>query len=355
MKRIFLSILLIMPVFMTSCSKTLFRSAPLDSCKYPVYVLTPFGTSLLKIDGERDEVIDTFTLPTWASTFSVAPNGTLVVAVTGVGDLVSPYKNQIHVLSPDGKRIGGEMKIKNIPDNMYLKNNRIAAVTHNTALSESVSPFTIIDLEKREEIRFELPGFVNALKFEDDSILLYITTPFMMKHKLGLYRLNLADRSITEVMEMGNDHLLGGAPVFHNNKLYGIRGRKGALIPLNQTLQVIDIESKKVEKVLPLSDSPYSLAFVEDKIYVTHFSYGSPSTRSENKVSIIDSKTYEIEDVLEVGRGPAGICYSKSLGKVYTANVTDDSVTVIDPKTRKVIKTILLNTKRGPAVIRCPE
>jgi YVTN family beta-propeller protein len=153
-------------------------------------------------------------------------------------------------------------------------------------------------------------------------------------------------------MELGDDQAYGRA-IFHNGKVYGIRGRKGSPLSHNQTLQVIDFKSKKIEKILPLSDNPYSLIFVEDKLYVTHFNDGTPS-QPDHRVSIIDPQTYQIEDVLEVGKGPSGICYSKSLGKVYTANFWDNSVSVIDVKTRKVIKTIPTNQKLTE-VVRCTD
>lgn len=345
-------LLLVLVLITTPCDGSLFsKSSALSLTKYPVYALNYASNSISKIDGEKDEIVSTIKLPDVASTFSVAPNGNLVVAITGVGDILAPYKAEIHIIAPDGKPVGSKMKIKYIPDNMYIKDNRIGSVIHNTIIQGKVIPFTLVDLEKRAVISiFDMHEFVQAVDFKNNDLLLYLVDTRLSRAKI--LQINLDDRSVSEVMELGEEQIFGKI-FFHNGKLYGLRGRKGAMLALNQTLQVIDLNAKKIEKILPLPDSPYSLAFVEDKIYITHFNDDKPS-QPDNRVSIIDSKTYKIENILEVGRGPAGICYSKSLGKVYTANFWDNSVSVIDVKSRKVIKTIPTN-QTFTNLIRCPE
>jgi YVTN family beta-propeller protein len=307
--------------------------------------------SISKIDGERDELIDTMALPDIASTFSLTSNGNLVVAVTGLGDMFAPYKREIHLISPDGKKLRRMYGMKYIPDGLCVGDGHVGVVTHDTELPGKIIPLTLIDIKKWKELaKFELHGFVQGVQCEDNAVFLYLWAPPIQGYTVGIFRIDLDSLELTEVMELGGDQTYGRA-IFHDGKLYGIRGRKGSPLSHNQTLQVIDFQSKKVEKILPLSDNPYNLIFVEDKLYVTHFNDGTPS-QPDHRVSIIDPQTYRIEDVLEVGKGPAGICYSKSLGKVYTANVWDNSVSVIDVKTRKVIKTIPTNQK-FTNVVRC--
>lgn len=321
-----------------------------------VYVLNKYSNSISVIDGERDKIITTISLPDVATTFSVLPNGNLAVAVTGKADMYTPYKKEIYLFSPDGRDLGKRMTVKYVPDNMYIRDNRIGAIVHNTVFQGDIIPFTIIDLEKGEELeRFELHGFVMGVWFEGNTVLVYTHGPVYGNYKTGLYRINLDDRIITEVMDMGQERRFGPV-IIKNGKLYGnhtFYNRSPEEMPDNHTLQVIDLESKRVEKILRLQDNPGIMTFVNDKIYITHNNDGAPSDHG-NKVSIVDSGTYRVEDILEVDDGPAGICYSKSLGKVYTANSWGDSVSVIDVKTQKLIKTIPTNQK-FPRVIRCPE
>jgi YVTN family beta-propeller protein len=341
-------------LFTVSCDKGLFiRPSTSSTIKHPIYALNSNSHSISIIDGERDELVGAIALPALASTFSVASNGNLVVAVIGLADLFTPYKQEIHLFSPDGKEVRESLKTKYIPDDLYLDDSHIGLVFHSLEYPGKVIPLTLIDIEKWMEIaKFEIHGFVHAVHYENNSILFYQSAPPYRGYSIGIFRINLDSMKLTEVMRLGDNQSFGRA-IFHNGKLYGLRGRKGSPLPYNQTLQVIDFESKKIEKILPLSDNPHNLVFVEDRLYVTHFNDGVPS-QPDHRVSIINPNTYEIEDVLDVGKGPGSICYSKSLGKVYTANFWDASVSVIDAKIRKVIKTIPTNQK-FTTLIRCPE
>lgn len=351
MKILYLFLLVLVLISAPCDSSMLSTSSALSLTEYPVYALNYASNSISKIDGEKDEIVSTIKLPDVASTFSVAPNGDLVVAITGVGDILAPYKAEIHIIASDGKPVGSKMKIKYIPDNMYIKDNRIAAIIHNTIIRDKIVPFSLLDFEKRDVIAiFDMHEFVQAVDFKNNDLLLYLVDTILKSAKI--IKINLNDRSVSSVMELGENQIFGKI-FFHNDRLYGLRGRKGAMLALNQTLQVINLNTKKIEKILALPDSPYSLTFVEDKIYITHFNDGKPS-EPDNRVSIIDSKTYKIENILEVGRGPASICYSKSLGKVYTANFWDNSISVIDIKSQKVIKTIPTN-QTFTNLIRCPN
>jgi len=343
--------LIVIPLFFIVWNLSI-ASSGLPSTKHPVYALNSTSYSISKIDGDNDNIVSTIKLPDITNTFSVAPNGNLIVPIIGRGDSFTPYKQEIHVISPEGKEIGPIIQTKYIPDYMYIKDNRIAVIMHYTLLPGHVVPLTLVNLEQRSEIAIlNLNGFAAVVGAEKNDLLVYAVDP--SSKAAQILKINLNDRSITEVMTLSEEYLFGRA-LFHNGKLYGIRGHKGANIRFNQTLQVIDFISKKIEKILPLSDNPYKLAFVDDKIYITHYNNNSKSSASDNRVSIVDANSYEIEKIIEVGKGPADICYSKSLGKVYTANCVDSSVSVIDTKSRKLIKNIPTN-QISTNVIRCPE
>lgn len=55
---------------------------------------------------------------------------------------------------------------------------------------------------------------------------------------------------------------------------------------------------------------------------------------------MIDAETREVVATIDVGGFPEGIDYDATTQRVYVASWSDDSVTVIDAKTHKVIDTI---------------
>ena len=155
MKRTYLFLLLLVIAISTgTCDRGFFvRSSVPSPTKYPVYALNSHTYSISKIAGERDEIVSTIKLPDIASTFAVIPNGNLVVVVTGKADMLTPYKREILMLSQDSGKVMKQMKLKYIPDDMYIMDNCLGVVVHNTELPGKVVPLTLIDFETQRLIR----------------------------------------------------------------------------------------------------------------------------------------------------------------------------------------------------------
>lgn len=344
----------------------------------PVYVLNTVSDSISIIDGKRDEWYKTFRLPDIGDTFFVRPDGTIAVPIRG--RLERP-KKEVAFFSPDNLKKVGELEVMYPPFNGNVRDNRIGVMIHNNILEGGMSPISIVDLEKKKVIAiFQFPGISTGIGFKDNQVLVYtaglpekavrqvrsgfkdnqVLAATVGEPHLGydpaIYQIDLDTLSVTKMVSLTKDQGFGNL-IFYKDKAYGIRSSYHVMDkddPLNHTLWVIDLTSKKVERMIKLQkENPYNLAVVEDKLYVSHYNIGNPS-RPEKWVTIIDMNSYEIKNTIEVGEGPQGICYSKSLGKVYTANAEDNSVTVIDVQTEKVIKTLYTDQTR-PRVIRCPE
>ena len=58
------------------------------------------------------------------------------------------------------------------------------------------------------------------------------------------------------------------------------------------------------------------------------------------KVLVYDASTYQLKNTINVGMEPAEVTFSADGTKVYVANGGDDNVSVINPATKAVIKTI---------------
>ena len=70
---------------------------------------------------------------------------------------------------------------------------------------------------------------------------------------------------------------------------------------------------------------------------------------SGNRLSIIDSSAINKNksDIINVGLGPLDVRFDQKTNKIYVANLGDNTVSVIDPKTNKVIGTIKVGTLPG--------
>src|SRR5690606_26120010 len=64
------------------------------------------------------------------------------------------------------------------------------------------------------------------------------------------------------------------------------------------------------------------------------------TNEEDNTVTVIDSRTNEIEATVEVGGRPRGIGFSPDHTKVYVALGDDNAIGVIDTQTLKVLKKI---------------
>lgn len=330
------------------------RNSSLLTPDMPVYVLNTVSDSISIIDGKRDEWHKTFRLPDIGDTFFVRPDGTIVVPIRG--RLERP-KKKVAFFSPDNLKKVGELEVMYPPFDGAVRDNRIGVMIHNNILEGGMSPISIVDLEKKKVIEiFRFPGIPTGIGFKDNQVLVYTAGEPHFGYEPAIYQIDIEALSVTKMVSLTRDQGFRNL-VFYKDKAYGIRSSYHVMDkddPLNHTLWVIDLTSKKVERMIKLKkENPYNLAVVEDKLYVSHYNIGSPS-RPEKWVTIIDMNSYEIKNTIEVGEGPQGICYSKSLGKVYTANAEDNSVSVIDVQTEKVIKTLYTDQTR-PRVIRCSE
>jgi YVTN family beta-propeller protein len=160
------------------------------------------------------------------------------------------------------------------------------------------------------------------------------------------------------------------------------------------TISMIDIATQKELRridVSPLS-RPHGLAFMAGKLYFTaeadkkvarydpvrdriewQFETGQASTHmvlatrdamnvytsniGSDSVSIITQGANAVwtQTVIPVGKGPEGIDLSPNGREIWSAHSRDGGVSVIDTRTKKVIQTIALGTKRSNRIKLTPD
>jgi YVTN family beta-propeller protein len=89
-----------------------------------------------------------------------------------------------------------------------------------------------------------------------------------------------------------------------------------------------------------VGDTPRSVAVTSSAIWV--------SNNRSNTVSRIDPKTRKVVATIHVGQGPENAAIGID-GTVFVPNVGDDTVSRIDPATNKVIQTIAVGIRPFPA------
>ena len=160
------------------------------------------------------------------------------------------------------------------------------------------------------------------------------------------------------------------------------------------TISMIDIAAQKEVRridVAPLS-RPHGLAFLNDKLYFTaeadkkvvrydpsrdriewQFETGQGSTHmvlatrdamnvytsniGSDSVSAIQQGANGVwtQMVIPVGKGPEGIDLSPNGLEIWSAHSRDGGVSVIDTRTRKVVQTIAIGTKRSNRIKLTPD
>lgn len=80
-------------------------------------------------------------------------------------------------------------------------------------------------------------------------------------------------------------------------------------------------------KKIVLASSLISTLLLADTIYV--------SNEKDNTISVIDSDTNKVVDTINVGQRPRGILLNKDYTKLYICASDDDTVQVLDLKSKK--------------------
>jgi YVTN family beta-propeller protein len=99
-------------------------------------------------------------------------------------------------------------------------------------------------------------------------------------------------------------------------------------------LYVCNTQTLKIEKKIPLSSEPFTILISKTmgEIYV--------SLWGAKKIQVFDLKTIEKKTEIAVGDHPNDMILNKKQTLLYVANSLDNSVSVVDIKTKKVLETL---------------
>ena len=126
----------------------------------------------------------------------------------------------------------------------------------------------------------------------------------------------------------------------NGGKLYIANNESTAKTKQQGSVSVVDVANDKVLATITTPGFPYAIAtittgtFADKKVYVT----------SENKgvVAVLDVAASKTASTVKTGTQPMALLLDKAQARLFVANAGSDTVSVIDTKSDKVTKTILL-------------
>lgn len=242
------------------------------------------------------------------------------------------------VLLPNGWKLtpaGRIIPLGDLPLNIAVSSSgKLAAVTNNGQSTQTVQ---LIDVKKEKIldsviIRKSWLG----LTFSGDGKYLYAS---------GGNDNMVIRYAIRKNHLVAFDTIIIGEPWPVKISIAGIalddaRKRLYAVTKEDNSLYVLDVETKKILSQHPLGGEGYTCILSPDRKILYATCWGA------DKVVLLDTDLQKIKSTIAVGDNPNDMCLTKNGGYLFVANANDNSVSVIDTKQNKVIET--LNTALYP-------
>lgn len=237
------------------------------------------------------------------------------------------------VLLPNGWSLtpaGKNLSIGELPLNMAVTRNRkYMAITNN---GQSAHTIDLIDIEK--ETRIDSIVIAKAwygLAFSKDDQFLYASGGHdnkVNKYSLQSGKLQLIDSLI---LGKGWPNQIGTAGLdleeTIHHKLFVVTKEA-------KSLYVFNLNTKAVEKIIPLGAEAYAckLSIDRNTLYI--------SLWGDKKVLFYDIKSEKIVQEISVGNHPNEMYLTRKGDYLYVANSDDNSVSIINTKTKTVVETL---------------
>lgn len=229
-------------------------------------------------------------------------------------------------LSPAGR----SLQLGDLPLNMALsKNNQLLAVTNNGQSKQSIQ---LIDPKSEKLLdTMSIAKSWYGIKFSDDDKNLYVSGG--NDNVIVTYQINNKKFGQSDTIRLGNPwpaEKISPAGIDVNSKT----SRLYTVTKEDSSLYVIDLQKKTVLQKIDLKHEAYACVLSPDKseLYVSLWGGGG--------IAVLDTRTLKMEAEITTGSHPNEILCSKNGQFVFVANANDNSVSVINVKSKKVIETI---------------
>jgi YVTN family beta-propeller protein len=225
--------------------------------------------------------------------------------------------------------VGNQIPLGDLPLNIAVSPDfRYAAVTNNGESTQSVQ---LISLDKQTLLdTYELGKSWLGLIFGETGKNLYVSggnDNFILRFEVQNDKLFCRD-TLRLGISMKEKISVAGIEVDESgDRLYAVTKE-------NNSVYCIELSTKKVLKQIPLGGEGYTCLLSPDKKFLYCSCWGC------DKIVIVNTKSLEIENEIAVGNHPNDMAMDKKGKILYVANANDNSVSVIDLTSGKVLETL---------------
>lgn len=225
--------------------------------------------------------------------------------------------------------VGKQLPLGDLPLNMvFSKSEKLLAVTNNGQSDQYLQLFDAVNLRLLDSVTMAKSWL--GLAFSDDEKSLYASggnDNFIVRFALENNRLIPADTFILGKPWPARISIAGIALDDARHTLYAVTKE-------NNSLYVIDTQTKKVMKTMALGGEGYTCLLSPDRKILYISCWGC------NKVLLFDTGMQQLSGSIAVGDNPNDLCLTKNGQVLYVANANDNSVSVIDTRSRRVVETL---------------
>jgi YVTN family beta-propeller protein len=248
--------------------------------------------------------------------------------------IVVPGKFDNYTLLPNGWKLtpaGDQVGIGELPLSLIVTKDEKHALTSNSGTK--VNSISVIDLKNEKEVqRININKTWLGMVFNDDDSKLYISGA--NNNLIYIYNFSSGNLSLSDSIIIGKpfpkeEISISGIDYLKEKNILLAASR------LSNSLYVCNTKSKKVIKRLKFESECYD-------VKINHAgTYAYVSLWAKSSIAEIDLKTFSVSNTIEVGDHPNEILISKNDGRLFTANANNNSVSVINLKTKKETEKII--------------
>lgn len=253
-------------------------------------------------------------------------------SIISYSQIMQPGKRWSQVLLPNGWSLtpaGKSVPLGDLPLNMAVsKSKSLIAVTNNGYSDQSVELVDVTTGKVVDSMPVSRSWY--GLKFSDNDKYLYASggnDNWILKYEVVGKKLKFED-SIKLGKKWPTEISPSGFDIDDEKNLMYVVTKE------NNSLYVVNLKTKKVEKTLPLGGEGYMCLLAPDKKELYISCWGC------DQVKIFNAENNTFTDSLHVGDNPNEMLLSKNGKWLYVANANDNSVSVIDIKSRKVVEVL---------------
>jgi DNA-binding beta-propeller fold protein YncE len=245
-----------------------------------------------------------------------------------------PGKFENYTLLPNGWKLtpaGDQIGIGELPLNLIITLDEKYALTSNSGTK--TNSISVIDLQSKKEIqRLVVDKTWRGIVFNEDDSKLFVSGA--NNNLIYIYDFNSGHLTLNDSIIIGKpfpkeEISITGLDYLRNNNLLF------AVSKMSNSLYICNVKSKKVIKKIKFDSECYDVKINHAETFA-YVSLWAKSTIAE-----VDLKTLSVTRTIEVGDHPTEILITKNDERLFSPNANNNSVSVVDLKTKKETEKII--------------